>query len=177
MTKMTKIVYQVNRISKGRVVEGYTDVLYLNGVRHYPHPNGGGFVAETAQVDATAFVGSDSMVLGYARIRDHSSIEDTSIVKGYCRLYGGAIVAGDSVLDGDVDGLQEASVYDSVIFGAYSLQGSTRVVDSSVFGCGRLNKARIRNCYMTGTTHLIDVILENTWMIGNRRWSMMRRGF
>ena len=68
-----------------------------------PHSNGGGFVANSAQVDATAYVGpnaqvlGNSKVLGNARIEDHavvdgSTVRDNAIVSGHALVKGGSIV-------------------------------------------------------------------------------------
>jgi hypothetical protein len=46
-----------------------------------PHANGGGFVAETAKVDATAYVGPQARVLGKAEVRGQARIEDQAVVR------------------------------------------------------------------------------------------------
>jgi hypothetical protein len=45
------------------------------------HPNGGGWVAPGAVVEAGAWVGPDAQVLG-GRVLDHARIEDHAIVRG-----------------------------------------------------------------------------------------------
>ncbi len=51
----------------------------MNGKRH---PNGGGWVADTATVDETAYVGPHAMVLDEAKVLDDAVIEDYVIVYG-----------------------------------------------------------------------------------------------
>ncbi len=64
------------------------------------HPNGEGFVAETAQVDASAWVGPNAQVLGkakvmdQARIEDYAVVKDEAVVKDHARVYGHAQVSG-----------------------------------------------------------------------------------
>jgi carbonic anhydrase/acetyltransferase-like protein (isoleucine patch superfamily) len=72
------------------------------------HVNGGGFVAETAKVEATAYVGPNARVLdravvsGKARIADYAiicseaKVMDEAIVSGNARIAGSATVAGNA---------------------------------------------------------------------------------
>jgi hypothetical protein len=52
----------------------------------HQHPNGGGWVADTAHVADTAYVGPDAQVFGSAQ------------VSGSARVYGRARVSGDTVM-------------------------------------------------------------------------------
>lgn len=72
-----------------------------------PHPNGGGFVAKSATVDATAYVGKDAMILGHskilgqARILDYAvinnaTVQDRAVVSGHALVERGAVVSGDA---------------------------------------------------------------------------------
>jgi carbonic anhydrase/acetyltransferase-like protein (isoleucine patch superfamily) len=58
------------------------------------HPNGGGFVADTASVAASAYVGSDARVLEGATVRDSARVEDHAIISGQASVQGQAIVNG-----------------------------------------------------------------------------------
>ncbi|HEY3414921.1 MAG TPA: DUF6055 domain-containing protein [Armatimonadota bacterium] len=64
------------------------------GVTGKPHSNGGGFVADTAKVDATAYVGPDAMVLGQAQVLGNARIEDRAVVMGNAVVKDDAIVSG-----------------------------------------------------------------------------------
>ena len=55
---------------------------HLKNSRGKRHPNGGGWVADTAEVAATAYVGPHAMVLDTAKVLDHAVIEDYVIVYG-----------------------------------------------------------------------------------------------
>jgi hypothetical protein len=47
-------------------------VLTLDGQTYHRHPNGGGWVADTARVAATAFVGFFARVYGDAQVFDNA---------------------------------------------------------------------------------------------------------
>ncbi|MBT7068278.1 MAG: hypothetical protein HN919_18420 [Verrucomicrobia bacterium] len=72
-----------------------------------PHANGGGLVADTATVAATAYVGPNAVVLGKAQVLDNARIEgfaivqDNAIVKENAKLYGNAIAKGKTVVGGN----------------------------------------------------------------------------
>jgi len=93
-----------------------------------PHPNGGGFVAKSAKVDATAYVapgaqvldgarvtgraricgqaiirqsaqvGDDAVVSGLARVGDRARVEGQAHVGGYAKLSGKAVLGGRAQL-------------------------------------------------------------------------------
>jgi hypothetical protein len=72
-----------------------------------PHPNGGGFVANSAKVDASAFVGPDARVLGtasvlgQARILDRAVIRETATVRDRAEVSGAAVVGGNAKVSDD----------------------------------------------------------------------------
>ncbi len=55
---------------------------HLDNMKGKRHPNGGGWVADTATVDETAYVGPNAMVLDQAQVLDQAVIEDYVIVYG-----------------------------------------------------------------------------------------------
>ena len=55
---------------------------HLKNMKGKRHPNGGGWVADTATVAQTAYVGPDAMVLDEAKVLDDAVIEDYVIVYG-----------------------------------------------------------------------------------------------
>jgi len=75
----------------------------INGA---PHPNGGGWVADTAKVAPTAYVGPHAMVLGQAKVLDHAVIEhyvvvtDHAVVAGHARVGGQAVIKDKARVDG-----------------------------------------------------------------------------
>ena len=50
------------------------NILTLNGVQYCRHVNGGGWVAKTAKVDKTAFVGFFARVDGDARVSGNTHV-------------------------------------------------------------------------------------------------------
>ena len=60
------------------------------------HSNGGGWVAETAKVDASAHVGPDAKVYGYAHVYGNACVSGYAQVYGDAQLYGFAWVFGDA---------------------------------------------------------------------------------
>jgi hypothetical protein len=71
-----------------------------------PHPNGGGWVAATAEVAPTAYVGPDAMVLGNAKVLDRAVVEDYAVVKDnavvseHARVGGQAMISNQTKLSG-----------------------------------------------------------------------------
>jgi carbonic anhydrase/acetyltransferase-like protein (isoleucine patch superfamily) len=77
-----------------------------------PHPNGGGFVAKSARVDATAFVAKTAMVLDAARVtgraricgeavvRQSAQVGDDAVVSGYARVGDRAQLGGHAHVGG-----------------------------------------------------------------------------
>ena len=70
------------------------------------HPNGGGWVAASAQVAASAYVGPNAMVQDNAKVLDNAVVEDhavirqNAVVSENARVSGQAVVAGDARLSG-----------------------------------------------------------------------------
>lgn len=58
-------------------------------VQAHQHPNGGGWVADTAKVEDTVFVAIDARVFGTARVTGSVKLLDTS------RIWGSAVVSDD----------------------------------------------------------------------------------
>ncbi len=66
-------------------------------VKGAAHPNGGGFVAASAQVDNTAYVGPEARVLGKAKVLGTARVEDCAVVDG-ATVRDRAIVAGHALV-------------------------------------------------------------------------------
>jgi hypothetical protein len=65
------------------------------------HPNGGGFVADSATVEATAFVGPQAKVLGSAKVLGNSRILDHAVVRGAAEIRDEVEISGHSVIQGE----------------------------------------------------------------------------
>jgi len=70
------------------------------------HPNGGGWVASSAEVAASAYVGPNAIVRDRAKVLENAVVEDqavisqNAVVSGNARVSGQAVVAGDAKLSG-----------------------------------------------------------------------------
>jgi len=65
------------------------------------HPNGGGWVAASAEVAPTAYVGPDAMVLDGAKVLDNAAVEEFAVVRGSNVVVSGhAKISGQAFVDG-----------------------------------------------------------------------------
>ena len=112
------------------------------GISGDKHKNGGGFVQDTASVDASAYVGSGAVVCGIAQVKDTSRVEGSAEVKGKAvvqngsRIYENAVVTG-----GTVDGSQ---VYRrGKVRGNARIEGGAKVFGprAEVYGNAQINGA------------------------------------
>ena len=89
------------------------------------HPNGGGFVANTAKVDSTVYVGKDARVLGYATVTGNARIDGHATVTGSAKVSGSAVVTGHAVV------AERAQVKDNAVVADYAgVMGDSVVSDN-----------------------------------------------
>jgi carbonic anhydrase/acetyltransferase-like protein (isoleucine patch superfamily) len=133
---------------------GYNDAYEGTRATGAVHPNGGGWVASTAKVASTAFVGPHAKVLGTAVVSDSARIEDYAIVKGSAKVYGNARVRENAMV------FSNASVYQNGI-----VAGCARVLNNSqVYGNGFVTD----NAYLVNTKVYGDAIAcGNLWQRDN----------
>ena len=72
---------------------------YTKG-RGHAHLNGGGWVADTAKVADSVYVGPDAMVLGTATVSGSARIEDHAIIAGSAVVKDNAVISGHAVVHG-----------------------------------------------------------------------------
>lgn len=90
----------------------------LGNVRGHQHANGGGFVADTAKVADTVYVGPDAAVLGYATvsgnavITGHAIVAESAKVSGNAYIADTAIVRGRATVTGNARVLESACLWD-----------------------------------------------------------------
>ncbi|MDP6545085.1 MAG: DUF6055 domain-containing protein [Phycisphaerae bacterium] len=91
--------------------------LLQENAKGKPHPNGGGFVADSAKVAATAYVGPGAMVFDGATVKDNACIKDFAVVfgpktviAGNAKIGGRAWVVGDLKVTGSARILEAATV-------------------------------------------------------------------
>ena len=111
-----------------------------------PHNNGGGFVADTATVDATAYVGPDAKVCGEAQVLGNARVEDYAVVMDNSKVYGSAKVYDSAKILGGSEVYNEAKVYDNAVISYQSkvydkaeVSGITEVEYSEVYGEARVS--------------------------------------
>jgi carbonic anhydrase/acetyltransferase-like protein (isoleucine patch superfamily) len=93
---------------RGAVPEGYQPGFSRvpEGTAGAPHPNGGGFVAQSAYAAPSAYVGPGACVLGQARVLDgarvldHAVIRDNAQVSGQAQVTGFALVGENARISG-----------------------------------------------------------------------------
>lgn len=93
------------------------------------HPNGGGWVAAYATVDASAYVGPNAKVLDYAQVRGHARIEDYAIVMDTSVIRDNAIVSGHAIIQGGSTIEHSARVRDRAIVTSAIIRNQALVED------------------------------------------------
>ena len=67
------------------------------------HENGNGWVADTAMVEDSCYIGIDALVYGDARVCGNARVYGDALVCGDARVYGNARVCGGARVCGDAD--------------------------------------------------------------------------
>lgn len=99
-------------------------------VSGHRHPNGGGFVAETAFVAPTAYVAPNAKVLGNARVEGNARIEDYAVVKDSALVSDNAIISDFAVVCGRAKVLENARVRGcAMVSDNVTLKGNARVLE------------------------------------------------
>ncbi len=125
-----------------------------------PHANGGGFVAKTATVADSAYVGPEARVLDKAVIADNARIEDWAVVCGEAVVSNNTIVSGHAYVTGNAVIAGNAHVRDYArIYEKARVDGNARIIeyarvqgDAHVYGnaVGR-GSCTISDCNVGGT--------------------------
>lgn len=105
------------------------------------HPNGGGFVASSAKVDSTAYVGPDARVLDAATVTGEARIEDHAVVRQSARVGERAIVGGFAIVGERAEVSGDARVRGSALLsGQAKLGGNARLLEyASIDGNGTVS--------------------------------------
>lgn len=93
------------------------------------HANGGGWVAPTATVAATVYLGPDARVLGYANVSDNVRIEDFAVVSSSAQVSGDAVVSGHAWVRGNAMVADHAKIRDWALVEGGTIGGSARVLE------------------------------------------------
>ena len=76
-------------------------IANLTDDQQHKHKNGGGWVANTARVAATCYVGPHALVYGSAELLDKVCVVDSAQVSGHAKLSGDVLVSGNAWVDGN----------------------------------------------------------------------------
>ncbi len=99
------------------------------------HPNGGGWVANTATVDATAYVGPEAQVLNTAKVRGLARIEEHGVVRNNAEVRDNAVVSGHAMVYENAEVYGNAKVRDwAMISGHAELYENAKAIEHA--GCG-----------------------------------------
>lgn len=142
------------------------------------HPNGGGFVADSAHADATAFVGPEARVLGNGKVLDRARIEDHAVVVN-ATVKDDAVVSDYAVIDKDSVVGGHARVRDfACVTGKSMLQDDARVLEHAVLNsnvhaapnskntCG--GKVTVKgNAHVYGGTQSGTAVIDGYYAKGN----------
>ncbi|MCX6867609.1 MAG: DUF6055 domain-containing protein, partial [Verrucomicrobia bacterium] len=120
--------------------------------------NGGGFVAGTARVDSSVYVGPQAKVLGNARVFGSARIEGNAVVSGYAIIESGAIVR------------DQARVTDFSLIGSNAIiADSARVMEHAAISNGiQISGYAVckGNSYISGPVHGTGII-DGNYIKGN----------
>ncbi len=107
-----------------------TDTAAAHGSRH---SNGGGFVASTAKVDPSVYVGPDAKVLGYAVVSGNAVIDGHAVVSGSAKVSGNAVVKGHAVVAENAVVKDNAIIADNAgVMGEAVISDNARVLESGL---------------------------------------------
>ena len=76
------------------------------------HANGGGWKATTATVDATAYLGPNTLILNSAQVRGNARIEDYAVVRNNAQVRDNAVLSGHALISDSAQVYGNASVRD-----------------------------------------------------------------
>ncbi|MES2646176.1 MAG: DUF6055 domain-containing protein [Bacteroidota bacterium] len=142
---------------QGMIPEGYQQNFRNTGVAGAKHTNGGGFVAATASVAASAFVGPFAQVLDRAQVTGTARIEGKAVVRDDARVSGAAIVTDFAIVGGNAEVSDNAKISKTafVYFGTVVKNNAT-VTDNAVLYYNKVNdNAKIYgNAYSWGADNM-----------------------
>lgn len=101
---------------------------YDAGAAGHKHPNGGGFVADTATVEDSVYVGENAQVLGWANVSGNAKILGHAVVAGTAKVSGNAIIGDSACICGEARVSENARVIESaMVTDAYTVSGNATV--------------------------------------------------
>ncbi|MHC4250101.1 MAG: DUF6055 domain-containing protein, partial [Planctomycetota bacterium] len=94
------------------------------------HPNGGGFVAETATAEPTVYVGPNAQVLGKAKVLGNARVAGYAVVKDNATVRDHARVSGHAVVSGNANVRDRAKLRDyATVTGRNVIRDNARILE------------------------------------------------
>lgn len=91
------------------------------------HPNGGGFVANTATAASTAYIGPTARVLGSARVLHNARVEDFAVVADSATVQNNAVVSGHALVKGNATVRDNARIRDRAVIQNAAVRDKAKV--------------------------------------------------
>ena len=112
-------------------------------VAGHAHSNGGGFVADSAKVDATAYVGPNAMVLGNAQVLGKARVGDYAVVIGNAVVKDNARISGHALVKDSAQVYDNGKVRDwATITGNWKIYENGRALE----GCTLMGGGELHGC-------------------------------
>lgn len=143
---------------------------YSKGSGH-AHSNGGGFVADTATVADSVYVGPNAMVLGNANLSGNVRVEDYAVVANSVTAADNVVISGHAVVDGG------GMIYNNGwVWGTVNLSGNAVVSDGAVVtnSCTVSGNAKIlQKAYLSEAVTVTDnaVVKGMSYVYGTGTYS------
>lgn len=119
----------------------------------HQHPNGLGWVANLAVVDATAYVGPKAQVLDSAQVLGSARVEDYAVVRNSAQVRDSAIVSGHAMVQDTAQVFGNAKVRDwARVFGNAQVYGNAKVIEHA--NCGDTGNVISDNAIIKGTAYV-----------------------
>ena len=113
----------------------------------HKNPDGstGGWVAETAKVAPTVFVGKDAKVYGNAKVFGKAVVSGNAVVSGDAKVFGKAVVSGKAVVYGNAEVFGNAEVSgNAVVSGKAEGEGSKAFDNHRNSTFGKLDSSEVK---------------------------------
>jgi hypothetical protein len=136
--------------------------LEWNTASGHAHENGGGWVANSATVDASAYVGPNARVLGSARVRENARVEDYAVVCDNATVEDNAIVSGYALIQDSATIQHSAKVRDRAVVSRSTIVQNSAVVSeyANVYNTTTIkNYAMVRGISMPFGGILSDYVI------------------
>jgi len=104
-------------------------ITFLKAEEQHQHSNGGGWVANTAVVAASAYIGPDAQVSDNAWVYGTAQVYDNARVFGNAQVYGNARVFGNAQVYGDA-----RVCGDTWAVSPLYIQGTRHAITNSAYG-------------------------------------------